>query len=273
MNNKSKWDSLTLKEKSEIMKMAISSGVMDLDNIKSSYNSFAEGGLMPDEPERKIIRVRDNDSPTKEGSEKVEKDIARRHMGLVREADRKGHPSDAYYIPYVQEIKIPGIGRTSVSILDSIAVNAKRAGIPMEDAYGLAAVETVLGAIPNTSINTDAYINGYIKRHGKSPTEEEINEYKRRIMNSSFARNYGGIYPQFLINNHEWSERGWEQSPKYKPLLENIQSPLEHGFTLYKMGLYNTGDANHTKKVQNRGRQIMSTPVFQEYMKNSKFHK
>lgn len=44
MNNKSKWDSLTLKEKSDIMKMAISSGVMDLDNIKNSYNSFAEGG-------------------------------------------------------------------------------------------------------------------------------------------------------------------------------------------------------------------------------------
>jgi hypothetical protein len=44
MNNKSKWDSLTLKEKSEIMKMAISSGVMDLNNIRNSYNSFAEGG-------------------------------------------------------------------------------------------------------------------------------------------------------------------------------------------------------------------------------------
>lgn len=44
MNNKSKWDSLTLKEKSEIMKLAISSGVMDLDNIKSNYNSFATGG-------------------------------------------------------------------------------------------------------------------------------------------------------------------------------------------------------------------------------------
>ena len=44
MNNKSKWDSLTLKEKSEIMKMAISSGVRDLNNIRKSYNSFAEGG-------------------------------------------------------------------------------------------------------------------------------------------------------------------------------------------------------------------------------------
>jgi hypothetical protein len=44
MNNKSKWDSLTLKEKSEVMKVAISSGVMNLNNIRNSYNSFADGG-------------------------------------------------------------------------------------------------------------------------------------------------------------------------------------------------------------------------------------
>ena len=56
MNNKSKWDSLTLKEKSEIMKMAISSGVMDLDNIKSSYNSFAEGGPT-EEPKGDILGI------------------------------------------------------------------------------------------------------------------------------------------------------------------------------------------------------------------------
>lgn len=44
MNNKSKWDSLTLKEKSEIMKMAISSGVNDLKDIKNTYNLFYDGG-------------------------------------------------------------------------------------------------------------------------------------------------------------------------------------------------------------------------------------
>lgn len=53
MNNKSKWDSLSLKEKSEIMKMAISSGVMDLNNIRASYNSYAEGG--PTETLKSIV--------------------------------------------------------------------------------------------------------------------------------------------------------------------------------------------------------------------------
>jgi hypothetical protein len=44
MNNKSKWDSLTLKEKSEIMKISISSGITDLKGIKDNYNTFATGG-------------------------------------------------------------------------------------------------------------------------------------------------------------------------------------------------------------------------------------
>lgn len=44
MNNKSKWDSLTLKEKSDIIKMHIKSGISDLDNIKINYNYFASGG-------------------------------------------------------------------------------------------------------------------------------------------------------------------------------------------------------------------------------------
>lgn len=270
MNNKSKWDSLTLKEKSEIMKIAISSGVMDLNNIRSSYNSFAEGGLMPDHPERKIVRVKENDSPTKVDSEKIEDDIAKRQINMVKIADKKGHPSDDYYIPYVNEIKIPGVGRTAVSILDSIAVNAKRAGISMEEAYGLAAEETFLGATPN--ISTKAFISNFEKVNKRKPTKEEIKSYERKVMNSSYARNYGGIYPQFLINNHEWHLRGWEESPAYKKKLQNIKSPLQYGFTLYDMGLYNTGDPNHTKKVQEKGKQIMNTPVFQEYQKNSNFH-
>lgn len=269
MNN-DKWNSLSLKEKSEIMKLAIYSGVSDLNSIRKSYNSFAEGGLMPDNPEKKLVRVKENDSPTKVASEAVEDDIAKRHINMVKVADEKGHPSDAYYIPYKEEIKIPGVGRTAKSILDSIAVNAKRAGIPLEDAYGLAAEETFLGATPN--ISTKAYIDSYTKKNGKAPSKEQIKEYEREVLNSSYARNYGGIYPQFLINNHEWFQRGWEQSPKYKSKLKNIKSPLEHGFTLYKMGVYNTGDSNHTKKVQEKGKQIMHTPAFQEYQKNSKFH-
>lgn len=269
MNNKSKWDSLTLKEKSEIMKMAISSGIMDLNNIRSSYNSFAEGGLVPDDPDKKIVRVKENDSPTKIESQNLENDIARRQKQMVKVAEKKGHSSDTYFIPYEGEITIPGIGRTAISILDSIAVNAKRAGIPMEEAYGLAALETVLGATPN--ISTDGYIKRYVKKHGKNPSEKEIKEFERQMLNTSFARNFNGIYPQFLINNHEWFQRGWEDT-KHKKVLENIQSPLEHGFTLYRLGLFNKGDLNHKNKVKEIGRKVVSTSVFQNYQKNSKYH-
>lgn len=269
MNNKSKWDSLTLKEKSEIMKISISSGITDLKGIRDNYNTFAGGGLT-DTPEERFERKRNNDSPTQQGSEAIENNIAKRQYQMVKAAYRKGHPSDDYYIPYVNEIKIQGVGRTAESILDSIAVNAKRAGITMEEAYGLAALETYLGAAPN--ISTEAYIDAYTKKYGKAPSGEQVKAYERKVLNSSYARNFGGIYPQFLINNHEWYKRGWEESNKYKSKLKNIKSPLEHGFTLYNMGLYNTGDANHTKKVQEKGKQIMSTPAFQEYQKNSKFH-
>lgn len=271
MNNKSKWDSLTLKEKSEIMKMAISSGVRDLNNIKQTYNSFAEGGYMLDEEPVKIERVRESDiKSTKERTERMEEGMARIHRNKVKVANAAGHPSDPYFIPYVNEIHIPGVGRTAVSILDSIAVNARRANIPLEEAYGLAAEETVLGATPSSSMK--AYVENFERKYGRKPTQEELQATERALMNTSYSRNYGGIHPQFLINNHEWTTRGWEESQKYKSILGNIKSPLEHGFKLFKLGLYNQGDPNHTKKVREKGKQIMSTPAFQEYMKKSKFH-
>lgn len=267
--NNNKWDSLTLKEKSEIMKLAISSGITELKEIKDNYNTFAEGGFI-DPPKDRFERKRRNDSPTKQESEAVENDVAKRQYQMVKIADIKGHPSDDYYIPYVNEIKIPGVGRTAESILDSIAVNAKRAGITMEEAYGLAALETYLGASPNLS--TKAYIDSYKNKYGKAPTEEQIKTYERKVLNSSYARNFGGIYPQFLINDHEWFERGWEESNKYKSRLENIKSPLEHGFTLYNMGLYNTKDRTHSQKVKAKGNSIMQTEAFKNYQKKSKYH-
>lgn len=217
-----------------------------------------------------LSRVRPNDSKTREASEAIENDVAKRQMSLIRVADKKGHPSKEYAIPYImeQEIKIPGVGRTTKNILDSIAVNATKAGIPLYEAIGLAAEETALGAAPNLS--TAAWIKNFKEKHDRMPTKEEIRIRENKVMNSSYARSYGQIYPQFLINDHEWHARGWEESPKYKKELEGIKSPLQHGFTLYKMGLYNTGDENHTNKVKNKGKAILSTDVVKEWIENSK---
>lgn len=42
--NKDRWDSLSLKEKSEMMKAAVQQGIYDLSEIRKAYNEYAEGG-------------------------------------------------------------------------------------------------------------------------------------------------------------------------------------------------------------------------------------
>lgn len=238
-------------------------GQQTQNNSNTNSNSRSESAL--------LSRIRPNDSRTREESEAIEDDIAKRQISMIREADRKGHPSEAYAIPYImeQEIKIPGVGRTTKNMLDSIAVNAVKAGIPLYEAIGLAAEETALGAAPNVS--TDAWVKNFKKENNRMPTDKEIHERENKVMNSSYARNYGQIYPQFLINDHEWHKRGWEESPKYREELEGIQSPLQHGFTLYKMGLYNTGDKNHTRKVRSKGKSILDTEVIKDWVGSSKY--
>lgn len=218
-------------------------------------------------------RVRANDSRTSAESTLVENEILNTQKKMLNIEKDKGIHSDPYYIPYLedQEVRIPGIGRVPKNMLDSIAVNAKKAGVPLRDALGLVGLETVFGASPTTSIR--AWVKDFKARQGRKPTNEELKARSRHVLNSSFARNMGGIHAQFLINDHEYTTRGWEQSPKYKQKLQNIKSPLQHGFTLYKLGLYNSGDPEHTKNVQQKGDAIMNTDVVKEWFKNSKYTK
>ena len=103
--------------------------------------------------------------------------------------------------------------------MDSIDVNAKRAGIPLSDALGLVSVESKFGASPGTSLK--AFKDKY-----PDATDEQQKAYERAALNMSFMRNHGGIYPQFLVNNHEWANRGWEQSPRYKKELEKYRKSV-----------------------------------------------
>lgn len=236
------------------------------------YNGRAYKALLNDQDAaeykgRRFQRVNNNTSKTSKESETFENSIANVHKRQVHIADSLGHPSEDYFIPYIydKEIYIPGVGRTTTNMLDSIYVNAKRAGTPLDEAIGLAAEETLLGASPTVSL--DAKNKDYKRKHGKSMPKEEQRQYERRLYNMSYARNFGGIYPQFLINNHEWYQRGWEDS-KAKDL-KNIDSPLEHGFRLYNKGLYNTGDPNHSKKVKAKGRKVLNTRVVKDWLFNT----
>lgn len=195
----------------------------------------------------RFSRVKQNDSPTKEISsgyeDYVNKTISK-HGSLPN--------SKKYYIPYLydKEIKVRGAGRMSSNMLDSIAVNANKAKIPFNEALGLAIQETHGGAMPTIAV----------------PAGMDKDKVRAHF-NMSYARNYGGIPAEYLINDYEYHNKGYKGSKNND--LTNIESPLQHGFTMYKRGLYNPGDKNHSNDVRAAGNKAVSSPDVQKWIKEN----
>lgn len=211
-------------------------------HYKEFYPSFATGGQMEigDKPPK---RVRRNDSPTQQLSEKYE-DKTAKHIAEYK-ADKINHDYD---IPYIaeKEIIVPGVGRVSTNALDSIAKYSTMAGISLEEGLGLAAQETAFGAIPylNYGDNTEA---------------------NRALGNTSYFRNYGTIPASYLVRDWHYFDLTNKQRESTPPLLD--------AFTYWKQGKYNTGDKSHTKDVRAKGRQVINTTPVQQWMKTSKYVK
>ena len=195
----------------------------------------------------RFSRVKQNDSPTKEISsgyeDYVNKTISK-HGSLSN--------SKKYYIPYLydKEIKVSGAGRMSSNMLDSIAVNANKAKIPFNEALGLAIQETHGGAMPTIAV----------------PAGMDKDKVRAHF-NMSYARNYGGIPAEYLINDYEYHNKGYKGSKNND--LTNIESPLQHGFTMYKRGLYNPGDKNHSNDVRAAGNKAVSSPDVQKWIQEN----
>lgn len=210
----------------------------DKNNLKDDGTSARLG---------RFIRVKQNDSPTKEISsgyeDYVNKTISK-HGSLSN--------SKKYYIPYLydKEIKVRGAGRMSSNMLDSIAVNANKAKIPFNEALGLAIQETHGGAMPTIAV----------------PAGMDKDKVRTHF-NMSYARNYGGIPAEYLINDYEYHNKGYKGSKNND--LTNIESPLQHGFTMYKRGLYNPGDKNHSNDVRAAGNKAVSSPDVQKWIQEN----
>lgn len=210
----------------------------DKNNLKDDGTSARLG---------RFIRVKQNDSPTKEISsgyeDYVNKTISK-HGSLSN--------SKKYYIPYLydKEIKVRGAGRMSSNMLDSIAVNANKAKIPFNEALGLAIQETHGGAMPTIAV----------------PAGMDKDKVRAHF-NMSYARNYGGIPAEYLINDYEYHNKGYKGSKNND--LTNIESPLQHGFTMYKIGLYNPGDKNHSNDVRAAGNKAVSSPDVQKWIQEN----
>ena len=114
------------------LKEAITKAYDDgLNGSNILYNGRAYKAILNDQDVaeykgRRFQRVIDNKSKTSRESGAFEDAIANIHKKQVYMADSLGHPSKDYFIPYIydKEISIPGVGRTTTNMLDSIYVNA-----------------------------------------------------------------------------------------------------------------------------------------------------
>lgn len=221
------------------------------ENVFNAQEKFKDKNHLKDDGTSaklgRFIRVKQNDSPTKEISsgyeDYVNKTISK-HGSLSN--------SKKYYIPYLydKEIKVRGAGRMSSNMLDSIAVNANKAKIPFNEALGLAIQETHGGAMPTIAV----------------PAGMDKDKVRAHF-NMSYARNYGGIPAEYLINDYEYHNKGYKGSKNND--LTNIESPLQHGFTMYKRGLYNPGDKNHSNDVRAAGNKAVSSPDVQKWIQEN----
>lgn len=355
--DKTNWDNLTIKQKAELIKLYIKSGITELSKIKKGYNEylqedrvignrktlvdrvvpnvdkaeyknvdssiekyledknmknkFEDGGFIsllerawnwakdkansyldnnsntskntipktntsttPIRLEDRLSmgRVRNNTSRTAASSEFIENVLHQEQLNKIKLARENGRSSDPYYITYdpKREISVDGYGtKTSIPILDSIALNAKKTGVPLSEALGLAYYETHFGALPNRS-STHGVDYDFGKKLGKSTIPLGANDslkVDRAAYNSHFAKNYGGIEPSYLFNNHEWAVRGY----KNKKELDTITHPMQHSLKIWQLGLFNPASSTHTKAVRKAGEGLMKNTNIKHWLENSKY--
>lgn len=221
------------------------------ENVFNAQEKFKDRNHLKDDGTKarfgRFNRVKENDSPTKEVSGGYEDYVN-------KTISKHGSTSNSkkYYIPYLydKEIKVRGAGRMSSNMLDSIAVNANKAKIPFNEALGLAIQETHGGTMPTIAV----------------PAGMDKDKVRAHF-NMSYARNYGGIPAEYLINDYEYHNKGYKGSKNND--LTNIESPLQHGFVMYKRGLYNPGDKNHSNDVKAAGNKAISSPDVQKWIKEN----
>lgn len=196
-------------------------------------------------------RVRRNDSPTANESEKFNDRVNKTIYGNVKKTSaipQTGKPNMKYGIPYLidKEIKIDGVGRMPTNALDSLAKYASITGISLQEALGLAGQETKGGANPYGNTNG---------------TKEE----NRALLNGNYFREFGFIPAEYLVRDFEYNREGHSVD-------RNIP-PLQHAFQYYKAGKYNSNDKSHSADVLNTGRIMLNDKDVRDWINSSEYTK
>lgn len=169
----------------------------------------------------------------------------------------------SYTIPFIQDkaIKLTNAGPAtgavlSTNLLDSIADNAIRAGLPLQQALGIGVKESTLG----------------------NPTDTK----SAWNMSSGIRRQFNNVYPgtaqhinagqgadeRELVNYHKGLQFDFLKNPSSRNSQQ--KSVLEEAFDFYNQhpNKYNPGQKNYSKLVEKRGKEIMQSPEIQKWLKD-----
>ena len=177
----------------------------------------------------------------------------------------------------------------SENVLDSIAINAQRAGIPFSTGLALASTESTIGNAKGRGVGTTVL-----------PWMRVLNQSKDSYKQGAKKISYDGVYsPTALISNwkqraenpyydYEYTDKGqlrttYQPESFYKKdfrpsvnkdtdyVFDN-KSPLQHGFEKYREDphKYNYGDPHYSDKVEaNRQELIHYSPEIKAYMQKN----
>lgn len=170
----------------------------------------------------------------------------------------------SYPVPFIDEkrITLTNAGRAtgavlSTNLLDSIADNANRAGLPLQTALGLAVKESTLGN--PTDDRTAWNLSSGIRQafNNKYPgTEQHIN-YWGDALNER----------EDVINYHKGHQSDDPAS--------GHKSVLQEAFEFYNQhpDKYNPGQKNYPQLVDKRGTEVMGSPEVQKWLKERNLKK
>lgn len=213
------------------------------------------------------------------------------------------YPVTNYIIPYIPEkhVKLTNAGSAtgaefSTNLLDSIAINAKRAGLDLQTALGIANKESTLGN-PTMDMENLAKISEYVrndvnqaKRYAKDNgkkyenviyhdnglvdrTEDEIVSFWHNPDPYSSSISYSNKKAkslQELTNMLIKGEAYADTQAKNILLQTKPMSTLEAAFRHYKSNPsgYNPGQSNYVQLVKQKGAELMSSPEIQSWMRS-----
>lgn len=220
------------------------------------------------------------------------------HEVRVLQNDRK------WAIPYIPEKKMTitidknsptsrNRGATfSENVLDSIAVNAQRAGIPFSTGLALASTESTIGSNKERTYNNSLLPwlyalnqdNGKYGNYARGISYDEM--YSPTALISNWTQSKENPFTAYVYDaqgnlriksqNEDYYEKDFYPSIiKDNNYVFDNKSPLQSGFELYKRNpqRYNGNDKDYSSKVEANRRELVNySPEIKEYMRKNNLH-